>query len=242
MSQVPSKKYCNNHFSWMGCAQRCRSTEVWRSASFKQLSTGTFATTSCEVPWVVPRILWGAGKASRVQPVSKSRLGQRSSGQKCVALGTDDSLQMQKCLLDEWGMDGKNEGQMVSQRRNRAQCQLMTFSIQRRLLRWLFPGFPFSLRWQIFSAAMAFQRRSHQKSQRPSQCWQFQPMAMFVYLFFGTNKKRTRNKNVTIDLRLLSSKILKDDNYIIRNCRLAKIFERHDVLTQRRRAMLSLLF
>ena len=38
--------------------------EAWRSVSFKQLSTGTFGTTSCGVPWVVARIRWRGAASS----------------------------------------------------------------------------------------------------------------------------------------------------------------------------------
>ena len=224
MSQVPSFRNTATTISpsRMGCAQRMpvdRGLEVceFQTAQHWDLGNNQLRSTlGSRSPLL--GCCWGA--ASGASFLSPKVWLVCNEGQKCVALGTDDSLQMQKCLLDEWnwGMGSMDPWRPKWWEPSNLvpNVSWWPFSIHRWLLLWLFPGFPFSLRWQIFSAAMALQWRIHQKLQRLSQCWQFQPMAMFVYLlffiFFGTDKKRTRNKNVTIDLSLLSSKIFKDDN------------------------------
>ena len=164
-------------------------------------------------------VLLGSGIRGII-PISKSWLFLQRRSKMC-GFGhgwfvADAEMSLGWMELGEWDR-WIREGQMVGANESSAQCQLMTFfHFTGDYYCDCFPVSPFlwgdksSVQQWRFSGGFIKSYKG-QASVDNSSRWQCLSICFFFFWFFGTDKKRTRNKNVTIDLRLFSSKIFKDD-------------------------------
>ena len=223
MSQVSSKKYCKNHFSIADGVEHPtmpvdRGLEVceFQTAQHWDLRNNQLRSTLGSRSDSLG-CCWGAASgASFLSPkvgffetkVKNVWLWARMIRCRCRNVSC-----MQK--FGEWDR-WIHEGQMVGANESSAQCQLMTFfhsQVTTTVTVSRFPLFFEVTNLQCSNGASVADSSKATKAKPVLTIPADGNVCLFVFLIFLVlTRKRPRNKNVTIDLRLLSSKIFKDDN------------------------------